>query len=222
MAVKLLRFLTLLLFPCFLRSQTVADADTVITTPYYVSYCVKKPYLHSSYNIYKLYKENNIKSVSREKYYFHAHNGSSSKRHFNYKNSGYDKGHLVSAEDMSFSAAAMENSFLYINCVPQAPNLNRGEWRIEELKWHNYIYNINNKDTLIVIAGVCDYDSVTLIPAYCFKSVYSVKQRKFLSFSLYINNKQNNSNRSVKVTASLKQKITRILRDFLLSRYHSS
>jgi endonuclease G len=54
-----------------------------------------------------------------------------------YSASGYDKGHLVPCEDMSFSETAMHETFYYSNCAPQTTELNRGEWKVlEELSRH--------------------------------------------------------------------------------------
>lgn len=51
-----------------------------------------------------------------------------------YSASGFDKGHLVPCEDMSFSEHAMQETFYYSNCAPQTTELNRGEWKmLEEL-----------------------------------------------------------------------------------------
>ena len=51
-----------------------------------------------------------------------------------YSASGFDKGHLVPCEDMSFSEQAMQETFYYSNCAPQTTELNRGEWKmLEEL-----------------------------------------------------------------------------------------
>lgn len=51
-----------------------------------------------------------------------------------YSASGFDKGHLVPCEDMSFSETAMRETFYYSNCAPQTTELNRGEWKmLEEL-----------------------------------------------------------------------------------------
>ena len=46
-----------------------------------------------------------------------------------YKNSGYDRGHLAPAADMSFSVQAMSESFYMSNMSPQRPELNRGIWK---------------------------------------------------------------------------------------------
>jgi len=51
-----------------------------------------------------------------------------------YSASGFDKGHMVPCEDMSFSEQAMHETFYYSNCAPQTTELNRGEWKmLEEL-----------------------------------------------------------------------------------------
>ena len=53
---------------------------------------------------------------------------------YDYKNSGYDRGHLVPAADMAFSEDAMQYTFLMSNISPQSKNFNKGIWReLEEL-----------------------------------------------------------------------------------------
>jgi endonuclease G len=46
-----------------------------------------------------------------------------------YKNSGYDRGHLAPAADMGWSGQAMKESFYYSNMSPQLPAFNRGIWK---------------------------------------------------------------------------------------------
>lgn len=46
-----------------------------------------------------------------------------------YKYSGYDKGHLAAAADMSWSKEAMSESFFMSNMSPQSPGFNRGIWK---------------------------------------------------------------------------------------------
>lgn len=46
-----------------------------------------------------------------------------------YKDSGYDHGHLVPACDMTFSQTAMSESFFMSNMSPQNPSFNRGIWK---------------------------------------------------------------------------------------------
>jgi len=51
-----------------------------------------------------------------------------------YRNSGYDRGHLAPAADMAFNKEAMRESFYMSNISPQARHFNGGIWReLEEL-----------------------------------------------------------------------------------------
>lgn len=51
-----------------------------------------------------------------------------------YARSGYDKGHLAPAADMTYSVQSMDNSFLMTNISPQIPGCNRGIWKRLENK----------------------------------------------------------------------------------------
>ncbi len=51
-----------------------------------------------------------------------------------YRRSRYDRGHIVPAADMAFSAEAMSETFFMSNISPQEPGFNKGVWReLEEL-----------------------------------------------------------------------------------------
>ncbi len=49
-----------------------------------------------------------------------------------YKDSGYDRGHMAPAGDMKWSAQAMNESFYLSNICPQNHNLNGGDWKALE------------------------------------------------------------------------------------------
>ena len=49
-----------------------------------------------------------------------------------YYRARYDRGHMAPAGDMKWDEQAMQESFYLSNICPQAPNLNRGDWRILE------------------------------------------------------------------------------------------
>lgn len=57
-----------------------------------------------------------------------------------YTNSGYDKGHLTPADD-SPTKDGMKETFLDTNITPQAPDLNRGPWRILESKVRKNVHS---------------------------------------------------------------------------------
>lgn len=67
-----------------------------------------------------------------------------------YDGSGYDRGHLAPAEDMSYSSSTMAESFYYSNMTPQVPAFNRGVWRrLEELvRYWSSVY-----DSLYIVTG---------------------------------------------------------------------
>ncbi|MDR1646104.1 MAG: DNA/RNA non-specific endonuclease [Tannerellaceae bacterium] len=55
-----------------------------------------------------------------------------------YRQSGYDKGHLAPAGDMKWSLQAMQESFYFTNICPQNKSLNTGIWNALEMqcrKW---------------------------------------------------------------------------------------
>lgn len=53
---------------------------------------------------------------------------------WDYKYSGYDRGHMAPAADMKWDKQAMEESFYLTNICPQAKELNRGSWQNLEKK----------------------------------------------------------------------------------------
>lgn len=57
--------------------------------------------------------------------------------HNDYTRSGYDRGHLCPAADRSRSKADMRTTFIMTNVCPQAPTLNRGEWKKLETSCRN-------------------------------------------------------------------------------------
>jgi len=67
-----------------------------------------------------------------------------------YKNSGYDKGHLAPAADFNFGDDAISQTFFMSNMSPQHPRLNRGSWKnLEE-----YFRFLSEKfDKVYVITG---------------------------------------------------------------------
>lgn len=49
-----------------------------------------------------------------------------------YVGTGYDRGHIAPAANMTFSAQAMSESFFLTNMMPQVPGNNRGIWKYTE------------------------------------------------------------------------------------------
>lgn len=107
-----------------------------------------------------------------------------------YLGSGFDRGHLAPAADMSWSYISMSESFYYSNMSPQTPSFNRGIWKkLEELvrKWA-----IENDTVYVVTGPVLTNDLFSIgpnnvsIPKYYYKVIldYSEPSIKGIGFIL--------------------------------------
>lgn len=126
-----------------------------------------------------------------------------------YAHSGFDKGHLVPAEDFAFSDSLQNLTFRYYNCVPQAPRLNRGKWK----QYENEVRRLSQSDTVVVVC----YNSFTgqktkrlYVPAACYKVVFDRAGRVVLQVGF-----ENNSRcRPVEVSPELLRLMARLARPF--------
>ena len=66
-----------------------------------------------------------------------------------YTKSGYDRGHLCPAADMTHSAEAMEETFLMSNISPQLPVFNRGIWKSLEKQVRDW----GEKERIYIVTG---------------------------------------------------------------------
>lgn len=57
---------------------------------------------------------------------------------YEYRGSGYDRGHMAPANDMRWSRQSMSDCFLMTNICPQDHDLNGGSWNKLELKVHDW------------------------------------------------------------------------------------
>lgn len=107
-----------------------------------------------------------------------------------YEGSGYDRGHLAPAEDMSWSSTTMAESFYYSNMSPQKISFNRGVWkRLEEL----VRYWATAYDSIYIVTGpvltndlpMIGHDKVS-VPKYYYKVIleYNSKGEKGIGFVL--------------------------------------
>lgn len=93
-----------------------------------------------------------------------------------YKNSGYDRGHIAPAADMKWSKKAMEDCFLMSNMSPQEKEFNRGIWKSLEEKTRDWARE--SKSIYIVAGGILTKDLEKIgkknkvsIPKYYFKVI---------------------------------------------------
>ena len=108
-----------------------------------------------------------------------------------YKGSGFDRGHLAPAADMSWSAVTEVESFYYSNMSPQRPGFNRGIWRSLEALIRNWA--VENGALLIATGplltddlGKIGYYNQVSVPDYYWKVVidYSMPELKGIGFIL--------------------------------------
>jgi endonuclease G, mitochondrial len=78
----------------------------------------------------------------------------------NYKNSGYDKGHLCPAADMEFDLEAFNDTFYTSNISPQNHDFNSGIWNRLEQKMR--FWAVKNNGLIIVTGGVLKGSSKTI------------------------------------------------------------
>ena len=118
--------------------------DTVIKNKIYTSYISYELKMPVQVN-YKLYKGGG--DCNRSKFRFKNDTKIKLLNDKSYKSSGYDKGHLVNAEDFAFDCKLDELTFRYYNCLPQSKNLNRGLWKQKEEETRQ----LSQIDTIVVI-----------------------------------------------------------------------
>lgn len=108
-----------------------------------------------------------------------------------YRNSGYDRGHLVPAADLAFSVEAMRESFLMSNISPQARDFNTGIWReLEEntrswAKKYKKLYVVTGPVLTEAVKGSVGDNEVS-IPSYYYKVLLDVSEpgKKGIAFLL--------------------------------------
>lgn len=67
-----------------------------------------------------------------------------------YRNTGFDRGHMAPAGDMKWHSQAMRESFCMTNICPQSPDLNRGAWKKLEEKCRQ---RAEADSSLVIICG---------------------------------------------------------------------
>lgn len=104
-----------------------------------------------------------------------------------YKNSGYDRGHMAPAMDMRWNKKAMSQCFFMTNMCPQKHELNDGEWRHMEEAIHNWG---RKNDRLVIFTGpilsknmkrIGEHHNIA-VPGRFFKVVYAPEAKRAIAF----------------------------------------
>lgn len=99
-----------------------------------------------------------------------------------YRGSGYDRGHMAPAADMS-TIESMAQCFSLANMVPQAPINNRKAWAGIEKATRKYIKRASG-DVFVITGPVFDNQTKTIgankvwVPKYLYKLVYDPSANK--------------------------------------------
>jgi endonuclease G len=100
-----------------------------------------------------------------------------------YRQTGYDRGHLVPAGDMKWSEEVMRQSFFTSNITPQTSSMNRGRWSMLETLIRAWA--LESEQTLIITGPVLSDELDKLpsteisIPDYHYKVLLSRKKNKW-------------------------------------------
>lgn len=97
-----------------------------------------------------------------------------------YSGSGYDRGHLCPAADMTLNKTSMSESFYLSNMSPQNPSFNRGIWSTLEDRVRKWVTEYG--DLYVCVGGVLNENLGTIgankvtIPKSFYKIVYCEKE----------------------------------------------
>lgn len=131
----------------FLPSSTTGQI--IYHNHYTLSYSEKHE--QAEWVAYELTKQQISKSNFKRPYFIKDQKVKTQSAHYrNFKNSGYDKGHLCPAADRKFSKEAHDETFLTSNISPQNHQFNSGVWNRLEQKTR---YWATKYDKLYVVTG---------------------------------------------------------------------
>jgi endonuclease G, mitochondrial len=216
--MKRLLFLQLLFLPLFLFGQcdllpTSTTHEIVKHTHYTLSYSKKDE--QAEWVAYLLTRSMLTHQAERtENFRPDPKVPSGSAQLVDYKNSGYDRGHLCPAGDMTFSDQAMSETFFLSNMSPQVPAFNRGIWKnLESLvrEWaeeYDSIYIVTG-GILRESEGTIGPDRVT-VPSKFYKVIYDLTGEKKMIAFILANEKGTEPLQNYVVTVDSVQKITGI------------
>lgn len=117
---------------------------------------------------------------------------------YDYKESGYDRGHMCPAGDMKWSVDAMHDCFYMSNICPQVPELNQRSWeRLESAcrRWASKLGSIYIVCGPIYKKKTPEYiglDHRVAVPDAFFKVVVSLKKEKEKGIAFYYENTEEN------------------------------
>lgn len=169
--------------PAFFSSDT-----PVFHTGYVLLY--NEIHEQATWVAYELTREETTKSAERSnKFLVDPQINTGSANDGDYAGSGYDRGHLAPAADLSWSEQSMKESFYYSNMSPQVPSFNRGVWKRLEEQVRDWAVELNQ---IFVVTGPLLSDTLSrkiganrvTVPRYYYKAIVDTINRKGIAFVL--------------------------------------
>lgn len=159
----------------------VSDGCEMVRHRYY-TLCYHEQHEQAAWVAYMLTSTRTNKLVERaNRFLVDPKIATGSANNDDYAKSGFDRGHLAPAADMSFDWEAMEESFYYSNISPQMPGFNRGIWKRLEEQVRNWAQLY---DTIYIATGpVLQSDLPAIgpnrvsVPKYYYKAILTYTQR---------------------------------------------
>ena len=154
---------------------------------------------------------NKTSEIDRETYYkFDEKAGSA--LHSDYTHSGYERGHLVPAQDMKMDSISVREAAYMSNISPQKKDFNGREWR----KLENHVRSLAKKNEIYVTTAAvlsCDLESIgqknkVSVPKLFYKIIYDDKNKKMTAYLMP--NKKVEPFKNYRVTVDLIEILTGI------------
>ena len=170
-------------------------ACTQVVDHNFYSLCYLEKYEQSAWVFYRLTKEMcELNALKRnDKFLTDPFVKTGSAENFDYKNSGYDRGHLCPAGDMNWSEKSMTETFYMSNMSPQLHAFNAGIWAKLEAKARKWA--VTNDEIYIVAGGILKEGLKTIgvknkiaVPEYFYKIILDNKEPRIKAIAFIMPN----------------------------------
>jgi len=177
----------------YLPTSTTGE---IVIHPYY-SLSYSEEHEQAEWVAYKLTADQVVNTQFKRPYFEKDKKIKTKSAHYkNYKNSGYDKGHLCPAADRKFSKKAHDGTFLMSNVSPQEHEFNSGVWNRLEQKTR--FWATKYKGIYIVTGGVLEQNLPTIgtekvaVPKQFYKIILDFTQPEVKAIAFLVPHQESN------------------------------
>lgn len=124
-----------------------------------------------------------------------------------YRNSGYDRGHMVASNDRQYSQEANQGTFVMTNVCPQTHSFNAGMWKRLEQKVQNWGRNPQKRDIIYIAKGTVLNDNMIeknrlgdkiAIPKYFWMALIAKKDGKYNGIAFLLEQREYQKGETIK------------------------